>query len=42
MDKLYMLGIFFVGVGILLASVGFLWWCSIYEKIHLPKQKKEN
>jgi len=42
MEKLYMLGIFFVGVGILLSGVGFLWWCSIYEKIHLQKQKKEN
>jgi len=36
------LGIFFAGLGILLASFGFFWWCSLYEKIKLPKQKKEN
>ncbi len=42
MDKLYVLGIFFIGLGIFLASLGFFWWCSLYEKINLKKKKKEN
>lgn len=32
MDKLVDLGIFFGGLGILLLGLGFMWWCSIYQK----------
>jgi hypothetical protein len=41
MEHLGNLGIFFAGLGIFLLSCGFFWWCSIYEKIKLPQQKKE-
>lgn len=41
MEHLSSLGIFFAGLGLFLASCGFFWWCSLYEKINLPKQKKE-
>ena len=41
MNVLYILGIFFIGLGVFFGGVGFLWWCSIYEKINSPKQKKE-
>jgi hypothetical protein len=40
MNILYILGIFFIGLGVFFAGVGFLWWCSIYEKIHLSKREK--
>jgi hypothetical protein len=40
MNILYILGIFFIGLGVFFAGVGFLWWISLYEKIHLPKQEK--
>lgn len=39
MDKLYMIGIFFLGLGVFLGSLGFFWWVSIYEKIHKSKEK---
>ena len=43
MGNLGTLGIFFAGffggLGIFLAC-GLLWWCSLYQKINLPKQKK--
>lgn len=29
------IGIFFGGLGIFLTACGFLWWCSIYQKINL-------
>jgi hypothetical protein len=41
MDKLVILATFFAGLGVFFAGVGFLWWCSLYQKINLPKQKKE-
>jgi len=31
---------FFGGLGVFFAGCGFLWWCSLYQKIHLPEQKK--
>ncbi len=37
MEALSILGSFFIGVGLLLASVAFLWWVSIYDKIHSDK-----
>jgi hypothetical protein len=44
MGNLGTLGIFFAGffggLGIFLAACGLLWWCSLYQKINLPKQKK--
>ena len=42
MNVLYILGIFFIGLGVFFAGLGFLWWCSIYQQIKLPKQKKGN
>jgi len=41
MENLFNIGIFFAGLGILLASFGLFWFVSLYEKINLPKQKKE-
>jgi hypothetical protein len=41
MEHLGALGIFFAGLGIFFIGCGFFWWCSLYEKIHLPKQKKD-
>ena len=41
MEHLGNLGIFFGGLGLFLASCGLFWWCSLYEKINFPKQKKE-
>ena len=45
MEHLGTLGIFFAGffggLGIFFIGCGFFWWCSLYEKINLPKQKKE-
>ena len=45
MGNLGTLGIFFAGffggLGIFFIGCGFFWWCSLYEKINLPKQKKE-
>lgn len=38
MDKLYLLGMFFLGLGVFLGGIGFLWWISVYEKIHSKKQ----
>ena len=44
MGNLGTLGIFFAGffggLGVFLAACGLLWWCSLYEKINLPKHKK--
>jgi hypothetical protein len=44
MGSLGNLGIFFAGffggLGIFFIGCGFLWWCSLYGKINLPKQKK--
>jgi hypothetical protein len=44
MGNLGTLGIFFAGffggLGVFLAACGLLWWCSLYQKINLPKQKK--
>jgi len=37
MGSLGALGIFFAGLGIFFVGCGFLWWCSLYEKINLPK-----
>jgi hypothetical protein len=43
MGNLGTVGIFFAGffggLGIFLAACGLLWWCSLYQKINLPKQK---
>lgn len=45
MSNLINLGIFFAtffgSFGIFFAGCAFLWWCSLYKKINLPKQKKE-
>ncbi len=41
MGNLGTLGVFFGGLGIFLGACGLLWWCSLYAKINLPKQKKE-
>jgi len=35
-------GMFMAGIGVLLASLGFFWWVSLYDKVKLPKQKKGN
>lgn len=44
MGNLGTIGIFFAGffggLGIFFAGCGFLWWCSLYKKINLQKQKK--
>jgi hypothetical protein len=44
MGNLGTLGIFFAGffggLGVFLAACGLLWWCSLYQKINLPQQKK--
>jgi hypothetical protein len=37
MGTLGALGIFFAGLGIFFVGCGFLWWCSLYEKINLRK-----
>ena len=37
MENLGTLGIFFGGLGILLLGCGFMWWCSIYQKINSSK-----
>ena len=42
MEALVPLGIFLACLGVLLAGLGFLWWCSIYEKIHMTKEKKKD
>jgi hypothetical protein len=43
MGNLGNLGIFFAGffggIGIFFIGCGLLWWCSLYAKINLPKQK---
>jgi hypothetical protein len=31
---------FFGGFGIFFIGCAFLWWCSLYAKLNLPKQKK--
>jgi hypothetical protein len=31
---------FFGGIGIFFIGRGLLWWCSLYQEIHLPKQEK--
>jgi hypothetical protein len=41
MGNLGNLGIFFGGLGIFFIGCAFLWWCSLYAKINLPKTKKE-
>jgi len=44
MGNLGTLGIFFAGffggLGVFLAACGLLWWCSLYQKINLPKHAK--
>jgi hypothetical protein len=44
MGNLGNLGIFFAGffggLGIFFAGCGFLWWCTLYKKMNLPKQTK--
>jgi hypothetical protein len=44
MGNLGNIGIFFAGffggLGIFFIGCGLLWWCSLYQKINLPKQKK--
>jgi hypothetical protein len=41
MGNLGTLGIFFAGffggLSVFLAACGLLWWCSLYQKINLPK-----
>jgi hypothetical protein len=41
MESLVNLGLFLAGFGVFLAAVGFLWWCSIYEKINSTTDKKK-
>jgi hypothetical protein len=41
MEILATLGIFLAGLGVLLIGSGFIWWCAMYEEIHLKKHKKE-
>jgi hypothetical protein len=43
MENLGTIGIFFAGffggLGVFLAACGLLWWCSLYQKLHLPKSE---
>ena len=40
MEILASLGIFLVGIGVILIGSGFIWWCTMYEEIHFKKQNK--
>lgn len=40
MEHLATIGIFFVGLGVLLSSFGIFWFVSVYEKINSPKENK--
>jgi hypothetical protein len=44
MGNLATIGIFFAGFfggfGIFFGGIAFLWWCSLYSKIHFPEEKK--
>jgi len=39
MENLVSLAILLAALGVFFAGIGFLWWCSIYEKINKPKPK---
>ena len=41
METLADLGIFFIGVGCLLAGVSFLWWCSMHAERSESKREDE-
>jgi len=38
METLVNLGIFFAGLGVLLAGLAFMWWCSLYQQFKSVKQ----
>ncbi len=41
MESLVTIAIFLASLGVFFAGVGFLWWCSMYEKVKFPKKDKE-
>ena len=38
MEALVNISIFLAGLGVFFASLGLLWWVSLYEKVKFPKQ----
>jgi len=41
MGNLVELGIFLAGLGVFFSGIGFLWWCSIYDKLNKLKNKQD-